>query len=498
LNYKYRIIIFDGEKHDRGLLALALRSADSNLDILEAASAIEVAHHLSSGSIDALVVDPGNGFAELAAITNELRKRSPQTVFWLFTSDPEHPTSRECVGCGVDGRTVKTSAGFLNLPELLLGRLREARAMRGRFPVDVDAVLSGVFSISACLLSKHGTIVTVNRELEEMLQKPRYALIDEPFDQLLAENERQDEWRRRFLMSKDRWDFAAGLKLSDFRRLTVAIIANPLSDVSAAHALWAVNLIDVTRIIYNASMATAQHPESEPDNVLYAVAHDLQAPLNSLASHARYLASEDNFDAAEARSALREVGALTDRMQKMLDGMLEVASVHASQREPEVVGLDDVVQDAIANLASEIDDTGAVIERSPLPTLMVNRQQMVQVFQNLLANSLKFRGGRTPKIRISAEETGDSVRVLVEDNGIGIDPKNANRIFGMFQRLHGEREYPGIGIGLAICRQIIRAHGGDILVKSTPGRGTCFIIEFRGAALRSVIKSSSRNGMTGK
>jgi signal transduction histidine kinase len=495
LNYKYRIIIFDGERHDRGLLALALRSADSNLEILEASTALEIAHHVSSGSIDALVADPGNAFTDVAVLAAEIRKRTPQSLFWLFTANITKPSTRDCVGYGVDGRTDKTSAGFLSMPAVLLERLRAARELRGRFPLDADAVFSGVFAIPACLLTKNGTIVAVNRELEETLERPRYELLDRAFEQLLAETERQDEWRRRFLVSQERWEFAATLKVTPSRTLTVAITANPLTDLSSMQGLWAVNLIDVTRIVYNAPTSGAPHPESELDNVLYAVSHDLQAPLNSLASHARQLADIDDLDSTEARQASAEIGALTARMQLMLDGMLQVASVRANQREPEVVNLDGVVQDAIANLRSEVDETGATIERHPLPTLIVNRQQMVQVFQNLLANALKFRGSRIPRIRISAEENGDFVRLLVEDNGIGLDPKDTNRIFGMFQRLHSEREYPGIGVGLSICRQIIRAHGGEITVESTPGRGTCFTIEFRGAALRSVINRGSRNGM---
>ena len=122
---------------------------------------------------------------------------------------------------------------------------------------------------------------------------------------------------------------------------------------------------------------------------------------------------------------------------------------------------------------------------------------MVQVLQNLLANALKFRGNRIPRVRVSAEENGDAVRILVEDNGIGLDVKDAERVFGMFQRLHSEREYRGIGVGLAICRQIVRAHGGDIFVESTPGRGSCFTIEFKGAALRSVINRGARNEVVG-
>ncbi len=495
LNYKYRIIIFDGERHDRGLLALALRSAAPNLEILEAESALEIAHHVSTGTVDALIADPGATFTDVLGLVEQIRKRTPQSLFWLFSSQPTKPGAQECVGHGVDGRTEKTSAGFLNLPTALLERLRAMHELRSRFPLDADTVFSGAFSIPACLIAKTGNILAVNRELEQILERPRYELIERPFDQLLAEAERQDEWRRRFMVASERWEFAAMLRVNS-RQLTAAITANPLTDLMSAQGLWAVNVLDVTRLLQSGVSSGTSAIENELDTVLYAVSHDLQAPLNSLVSHARTLAETAQLKDPEARSAVDEIGALTGRMQRMLDGMLQVASVRANQREPEVVNLDTVVQDAIANLRSEIVETGARIERTALPTLLINRQQMVQVVQNLLANALKFRSKRTPHIRISAEETGDAVRMLVEDNGIGIDSKDVGRIFGMFQRLHSEREYPGIGVGLAICRQIVRAHGGDLFVESVAGRGACFIIEFRGAALRSVITTSPRNGVS--
>ncbi len=497
MNYKYRIIIFDDERHDRGLLALALRSSDPQLEILEAASALEIAHHVSSGAVDALVADPGRAFADLAVLATEIRKRTPQSLFWLFTAGVTAPSAHDCVGHGVDGRTAKTSAGFLSLPSTLLERLRASRDLRSRFPADADAVFSGVFAIPACLVAKGGLMVLVNRELEEILERPRYELIDLPFEQLLAEPERQDEWRRRFLVGQARWEFSANLRMAAARHLTVAITANPLADPKVSPGLWAVNLLDVTRLMNAGGGSGNSSNDSELDKVLFAVSHDLQAPLNSLASHARTLSESVEPDGLDARLAVKEIGTLTARMQLMLDGMLQVASVSANERESEVVSLDAILQDAIENLRSEIDETGATIERHPLPTLVVNRQQMVQVLQNLLANALKFRGNRIPRVRVSAEENGDSVRILVEDNGIGIETKNSNRIFGMFQRLHNEREYPGIGVGLAICQQIVRAHGGELSVESTPGRGSCFVIEFKGAALRSVNNRGARNGVLG-
>lgn len=494
MNYKYRIVIYDAHPHDRGLLALALRSAEAELEILEASTPLEIAHHVSSGAIDALIADPADAFGEVAGLAAELRKRSPQSLFWLFTPSVEAPAARECVGLGVDGRTPKGSAGFLAMPAALLGRLRAQRELRAQFPWEGDSVFSGTFDLSACLLGKGGAIRAVNRAFEQMLERPRYELLELSFDQLLNEPGREDDWRRRFLVGHEAWEAAAPLKTASGRPLTAAFSANPLADTGAQQGLWAVCLMDVTRLLGSSPAVTTTAPASgvELDQILYAISHDLQAPLNSLSSHARTLGDGETAQGDEAREAAREIGALAARMQLMLDGILQVANVRRAGQEPEVVGLDAVLQDAMDNLRSEIEASAATIEREALPTLRVNRQQMVQVMQNLLANALKFRGDRVPRIRVHAEESGETLRIVVEDNGIGIEAREVERIFGMFQRLHTEREYPGIGAGLAISRQIVRAHGGDITVDSTPGRGSRFTIEFKGAALRSVNSTGNR------
>ena len=494
MNYKYRIVIFDEHPHDRGLLALALRSAEAQLEILEASTPLEIAHHVSSGAIDALIADPASSFGEVAGLAAELRKRSPQSLFWLFTGSSEIPTAAECVGLGVDGRTTKGSAGFLAMPTALLDRLRAQRELRAQFPWEGDSVFSGTFDLSACLLGKGGAIRAVNRAFEEMLERPRYELLELGFDQLLNEPGREDDWRRRFLVGHDAWEAAAPLRTASGRPLTAAFSANPLADAGAQQGLWAVCLMDVTRLLSAAPAVgpAVAAPGVDLDQILYAISHDLQAPLNSLSSQARTLGESEAVQGEEAREAAREIGTLAARMQLMLDGILQVADVRRGGDEPEVVGLDAILQDAMDNLRSEVEATAATIEREGLPTLRVNRQQMVQVLQNLLANALKFKGDRIPRIRVHAEESDETLRIVVEDNGIGIEARELERIFGMFQRLHTEREYPGIGVGLAISRQIVRAHGGDITVDSTPGRGSRFTIEFKGAALRSVNSTGNR------
>lgn len=491
---KTRIIVFDAERNDRALLGLALKSLRPEVEVLEATNALEVVHHISAGPIMAVVAEPGASFVELSTIVDDVRRRDPQCQFWLFTAEDDAPPPRECIGRGVDGRGAKTSAGYLSLPGRLFDRLRVGAELLERLNAEAGAVMSSAFPLAACIVGRHGNLVAVNREFEEMLQRPRYDLLDQPLDLLVNDSDRQEDIRRRLHGGREKWELAAPLRTGPGRQQQVALMARPIGDAVGLSGLWAVSLLDVTRLLGGAEAGPPAARDGDLDRLLFAVSHDLQAPLNSLHSNARWLVEHLPAGDAETTAAVQEVAALTHRMQQMLDGILELSTLRAGPREPEPVELDDVLADAIANLKSDIDEAGATIERQPLPRLLANRQQMLQVFQNLLANALKFRSARVPRIRVSAQENADSLRILVEDNGIGIDPKDVTRIFGMFQRLHGEREYPGLGIGLALCQQIVRGHGGELFVESTPGRGACFIIEFRGPGLRSIMARGPRTG----
>lgn len=489
---KTRIIVFDAERNDRALLGLALKSLRPEVEVLEATNALEVVHHLGAGPITALVAEPGASFLELSAIVDDMRRRDPQCQFWLFCAEEDRPSPRECIGRGVDGRAEKTSAGYLGLPGRLFERLRVGAELFERVRTEAEAVGSRAVPLATCIVGRHGNLVAINAAGEELLRRPRYALLDQPLDLIVEGAQRQDEIRRRLQGAREAWELAATLHPDLDHARTIAFMARPIGDEAGLVGLWAVSLLDVTKLLAGGAVAAAR--DGELDRLLFAVAHDLQAPLNSLHSNARWLVEHLPVSDVDAASAAQEVAALTQRMQQMLDGILELSKLRAGMREPELVELDEVLADAIANLRSDIDEAGATIERQPLPRLVVNRQQLLQVFQNLLGNALKFRSARVPRIRVSAQENADSLRILVEDNGIGIDPKDVNRIFGMFQRLHGEREYPGLGIGLALCQQIVRGHGGDLIVESTPGRGACFIIEFRGPGLRAVTAQIPPNG----
>jgi len=129
----------------------------------------------------------------------------------------------------------------------------------------------------------------------------------------------------------------------------------------------------------------------------------------------------------------------------------------------------------LSNLEASIRETSGTVTHDPLPTLTADRIQMMQLFQNLVSNGLKFHKDKAPAVHLGVVEDGDDWKFSVRDNGIGIDPKSTERIFAIFQRLHTREEYPGMGIGLAICRRIVERHGGRIWVESAPEKGSTFL-----------------------
>ena len=208
----------------------------------------------------------------------------------------------------------------------------------------------------------------------------------------------------------------------------------------------------------------------------YAASHDLQEPLRTMRSYAQLLTIEYQGKlGAEADQFLGFIVSAAARMGSLINDLLLYARLTTEEERPVSVALDEDLEAALTHLDGAIKESGATVTHDPMPTLPVDRGQMVRLFQNLIGNAVKYRKADEPtKVHISAEQTGADWVISIRDNGIGFDPKDASAIFQPFKRLHTAEEYPGTGVGLAICRRIVQAQGGRIWAESLLGEGTTF------------------------
>ncbi|MFZ0773136.1 MAG: PAS domain S-box protein [Candidatus Sulfotelmatobacter sp.] len=208
----------------------------------------------------------------------------------------------------------------------------------------------------------------------------------------------------------------------------------------------------------------------------YIASHDLQSPLRSISGFVQLLKMEyeDKLDEQAADWIRRTVQSI-GQMQTLIRDLLSYSRVDARSVPFTQIPFLDIVDDALTLLESSIRDSGGRVTWDQLPDIMGDRSQLVQLIQNLIGNGLTYRGGKPPHIHLSAERSGKEWVFSVRDNGIGIDPKHYEQIFEIFKRLHDQKDYPGTGIGLAVCRRVVNRHGGRIWVKSEPGLGSTFL-----------------------
>jgi PAS domain S-box-containing protein len=204
--------------------------------------------------------------------------------------------------------------------------------------------------------------------------------------------------------------------------------------------------------------------------------HDLQEPLRMISSYTQLLSRryKGRLDTnADEFIAFAVDGAA--RMQRLIQDLLTFSRVGSNGNDPRETSSELALQQALVNLRGAIEDSGAQVTHDPLPTILADELQLTQLFQNLLGNAIKYQNGIAPKVHISAGRGQDRRWMFsVSDNGLGIDAKYFEKIFGMFQRLHKREEYAGTGIGLAICKKIVERHGGSIFVESQLGQGSTF------------------------
>ena len=271
----------------------------------------------------------------------------------------------------------------------------------------------------------------------------------------------------------------ASLVRADGRRVEMLLSAGQLLDFDRKALGTVITMTDITerKRAEEAMRKTAEElarSNRELEQFAYVTSHDLQEPLRTVSSFVQLLQKkyENRLD-AEADTFIGYAVDGARRMQALIQDLLAYARIGRG-RKPAPTDASGALRQALGNLNESIQQAAAEITHAELPILPVDRSQLVQLFQNLLGNAIKFRSAAPPKIHVNARREGDDWQFSVRDNGIGIDPRQHDEIFEVFRRLHSREKYDGTGIGLAICKKIVDRHGGRIWVESEPGQGATF------------------------
>ncbi len=333
------------------------------------------------------------------------------------------------------------------------------------------------------IVDRLGKIRLVNSQTEAVFGYSREELIGERLEKLVPERygEIHPKHRTSYFEEPRVRRMGGGLELfarrKDGSEFPVEISLSPLETEDGILVNAAIrDVSEMRRTEAIARMAEElKRSNAELEQFAYVASHDLQEPLRAVAGSVQMLQLryEDKLDERANEFITHAVEGAT-RMQSLLNDLLTYSRVGTRGQTFAPTDFNKVVKAVTDDLAVAVRENNAVIRAAELPTLPADEVQMIQLFQNLIANAIKFKGDNAPQIQVGAEDCGRHWQFSIEDNGIGIDVQYADRVFVIFQRLHTRKEYPGTGIGLAICKRIVDRHNGKIWFESNENKGTTF------------------------
>ncbi|MDN3511053.1 MAG: ATP-binding protein [Candidatus Jettenia sp.] len=268
-------------------------------------------------------------------------------------------------------------------------------------------------------------------------------------------------------------DGSFGYKVRIQRRDEIGILADSFNTMSRELAKFIAKMKRSEKELLRHSTELKRSNE-ELQHFAYVASHDLQEPLRMISSYLQLIERRyrNKLD-TDAEEFITYAVDGANRLQTMINGLLEYSRVDSRGKSFELIDCETLFERALLNLEVTIKENNTTITHDTLPTVMADSSQLLQVFQNLISNAIKFHGTESPRIHISARRNENEWIFSVHDNGIGIEQEYTKQLFNIFKRLHG-REYPGIGLGLSICKKIINRHNGRIWLESEPGKGSTF------------------------
>lgn len=461
---RLRILLIDDDPDDRALARLVIAHELPQVEVEEITDAPAFAQACGRRSFDLVVLEQKLAWADGLAILAILKEDRPEMPVVLFTRFGNEEISLRAVRLGVDEYLVKKPASFLRLPLTVRAALDRARTRSAAGSAPLEALLDqgrvAVFSATPegrLLNASPGFLRLLGAgSLEEAARLDLVPLISAAAGHASA----QEVTVRRIDGRPVRVEVIGALA----RSADGVRVDGLVEDVTARKEAEE----DLAR-----RSAELRRANEDLQQFASIASHELQEPVRTMERYAGMLREdfEGRLSPGEEESIDLVVSAAR-RLRTLIEDLLAFSRAESRERRSVRVSAEELLDKAVANLEAAVEESGATITRAPLPVVEADPGQIVQLFQNLLGNALKFHGGEPPRIHVAAERRGGELVFSVRDHGTGVAPEDAETIFLLFRRVHPE--IPGSGIGLALCKRIVERHGGRIWVEPAPDRGAVF------------------------
>ncbi|HEY3569649.1 MAG TPA: ATP-binding protein [Thermoanaerobaculia bacterium] len=461
---RLHLLLLDDDPDDRALVRLVLARELPEADVEEVTDAPAFARACGRRSFDVVILERRLRWAEGLDLLALLREEWPQVPVIVLTGPGGEETALRAMRLGAADYLVKNPAGFLRLPLAVRTALEPSRAQD---PADAAPLRS---------LLDQGRIAVFSATPEGRLLQASPGFL-----QLLGVETATDaaELDLKPLAAAAAQGAAPreiGLRRADGRTVWVQVLGNVVRANGETRVDGLVEDITARRQAQEEMVRQSMHLQRSNEELRQftsIASHELQEPVRMMERYTRLLTEElAGKLGSEGGELLEIVTAAAHRLRRLIESLLALSRAETRELRIETASAETVLTRALADLQEVIEESGATIESSPLPEIEGDLQQIAQVFENLLGNAIKFRGGEPPRVHVSAERGPREWIFAVRDNGRGLPPAEAESIFTIFKRLHPE--VPGSGIGLALCRKIVERHGGRIWAKPLPSGGSAF------------------------